>query len=87
MALSSDKAVLLIVAAAGLAFLIFGCTWSYVVWILLGDSGISFVELALSDFVFAFVLQRGFLMLLASLPSSLIAVLVTLALVPMDYHS
>ena len=59
MAISSDSAAWLIMAASALAFLIFGGIWSYIVWLLLSGGVIPYIEIALSDYVLLYVAQRG----------------------------
>jgi hypothetical protein len=62
LAMSSERALLLVTVAAGLAVVIFGGVWSYLVWVLIGQdlsAVVSFWELALSDYVFLYVAQRG----------------------------
>lgn len=73
--LSGEEAVWSIIAAPVLAVLIFGSVWIYIWWALAGQY-ISLFDLILSDFVFLYVVQRGFVMFLVSVPFGVLGAVV-----------
>lgn len=81
LALIGDRAFWLIGAASLLAVVIFGGLWSYLSWALLGPV-FSFLEIALSDFVFLHVAQRGAIMFADSVVFGLLGVVVAVLLFP-----
>jgi len=86
MAVSSDRAAWQMVAASVLACLIFGGIWSYIVWALLSGGVIPYIEIALSDFVLLYAIQRGAILLMISLFFGLMAAVAVLTFVPEHYR-
>ncbi|MSP11988.1 MAG: hypothetical protein EXR62_03405 [Chloroflexi bacterium] len=84
MAASVPRAIWLTLLAAALAVVIFGGLWSYFWWTLLGHY-ISFSEIALSDYVFLYIAQRGGLMFVITALTGLIGSVTVLAFLPEQY--
>ncbi len=87
LAFVAERPFVSISLAVGSATILFGLTWTTIVWTLLGRGSFSFIEVGLSDLVSLYLMPRALLMTLLTELPGLVAVGATMLATPARFRS